>query len=95
MIVLEWLTLIWVGLVVLALVVYLGATALYLHGARGHLAGIADDLEKVAVQTVPLGEKLGQVGADVGAIAGALVRVDTGLGNVIAAVESAAAKKAS
>ncbi len=68
MTILFWLSLLWVGLLVLALVVYLVATAVYLHGARVHLTGIADDLEKVAAQTVPLDTKLGQIGADVGAI---------------------------
>ncbi len=93
--ILFWLSLLWVGLLVLALVGYLVATAAYLHGARVHLTGIADDLEKVAAQTVPLGTKLGQIGADVGAIAGALTRVDTGLGSVIGAVQAAAVKRAS
>ena len=52
------LTLITVGLVVLALVVYLTAIAWALTSARNSVAAIADGLEAVRGHTTPLPEKL-------------------------------------
>lgn len=59
------LTLIWAGLLVLALILYLTATALYLHRARRHLVGIAQDLEQIAEAVAPLDKILATIGAEV------------------------------
>lgn len=81
------LTLIWVGAVVLALVVYLSATAIYLHKTRRHLTAIAAGLERVVEQTAPLEKKIGAVGGAVGSIKGSLEQVDASLGAIIGVVE--------
>lgn len=81
------LTLIWVGAVVLALVVYLSATAIYLHKTRRHLTALAAGLERVVEQTAPLEEKIGAVGGAVGSIKGSLEQVDASLSAIIGVVE--------
>ena len=80
------LTLIWVTVLVLALVVYLTGTAVHLHRARGHLAGVADDLEKIAQQCEPLTDKVTNVGSGVSDLALELTRVDDALGSVLSAL---------
>lgn len=77
------LSLVWVAAVVLALVIALGTTAWNLHRARGHLAGIADDLERIAAQAAPLETKIGVVGGEVEAIVNALTTVDNALGAIL------------
>ena len=88
------LTLVWVALIVLALVVFLSATALYLHSARKHLAAIATGLEKAAGQCEPLEAKIGAVGGAVGSIKGSMESVDTSLGAIIEVVGRLSSAKA-
>jgi len=80
------LSLIWTAVLVLALVVYLTATAIYLHIARRHIAGIADDLTAAATLCEPLDEKLTSVATELTALDGDLKRVDDGLGLLLGKV---------
>ena len=74
------LTLITVGLVVLALAGYLIAVAWALHDARRSVAAIADGLEAVAGHTAPLGEKLTIINGALSALRDGLRSVDGHLG---------------
>ena len=82
------LSVVWVTVLVLALVGYLGLAAIYLHRARSHVAGIADDLEAVAKGTEPLNDLLGEVATHVTAIHDDMHAVQTGLGQVLEAVSN-------
>ena len=82
------LSVVWVTVLVLALVGYLGLAAIYLHRARSHVAGIADDLEAVAEGTEPLNDLLGEVATHITAIHDDMNAVQTGLGQVLVAVSS-------
>ena len=77
------LTIIWVAAVVLVLAVTVIGTGLALRRARGHLEGIASDLEKVAQQAGPLEPKLGSIFAELQGVAGSLIRIDNGLGKIL------------
>jgi hypothetical protein len=79
---------VWVTVLVLALVGYLGLTAFYLRRAKGSVAGIADDLEAVAKGTEPLNDLVGEVALHVGAIHDDMDAVNSGLGKVIEAVSN-------
>lgn len=81
------LSIVWVVAVVLALVVALGGTAWNLWRARANLAGIADDLERIADQAEPLETKLTGIGGEVEAIVAALGRVDGALGAIVDVVK--------
>lgn len=70
------LTLIVTALVVLALVVYLTAIALYLHRARGHVRGIADGLEAVAGHAGPLPDRLQTINQALGELLAGLKVAD-------------------
>jgi hypothetical protein len=80
------LSVVWVAVLVLALVGYLGLTAFYLRRAKASVAGIADDLESVAKGTEPLNDLVGEVALHVGAIHDDMDAVNSGLGKVIEAV---------
>ena len=86
--VLIFLTLVWVAVLVLALVVYLGSTAFYLRRAKKSIAGIADDLEAVASGTEPLDDLVGEVAQHIGAIHKDMEAVNSGFGAVIKAVSN-------
>lgn len=74
------LTLITVGLVVVALAGYLTAVAWALRDASRSVAAIADGLEAVTAHTAPVGEKLATINSALGAICGGLQVVDNHLG---------------
>jgi hypothetical protein len=74
------LTLITVGLVVLALAGYLIAVAWALNDARRSVKAIADGLEAVAGHTAPLGEKLTIINGALSALRDGLRSVDGHLG---------------
>lgn len=76
------LSVVWAALVVLALAPVLALTGWKLSRTRIHLSGIADDLERIAVQAQPLDGKLEAVGDEVEAIVGALSRVDASLADI-------------
>lgn len=80
------LSVVWVTVLVLALVGYLGLAAFHLHRARSYVAGIADDLEAVAEGTEPLNELIGEVAEHVTAIHDDMHAVQAGLGQVLDAV---------
>ena len=80
------LTLVWTAVLVLALVVYLSATAYYLHRAKSHVAGIADDLEDVGRSTQPLNTLVGEVDGHLSAIQADFQKVESGLGHVLDSV---------
>lgn len=90
---LQALTLIWCIVVVLVLAVTVILTGLALHSARKHLDGVADNLETVARQAVPLEPKLTAVMTELGGIAAALGRVDAGLGKILEVVGGLVARK--
>lgn len=70
------LTLVTVGLVVVALAGYLMAVAWALRDASRSVAAIADGLEAVQGQTAPVGEKLGTINGALTQLAGGLTAVD-------------------
>lgn len=72
---LYWLTLTLVAAVIVVLAGYLIAIAVQLWRTRRNVARLADALEEVGERTAPLPEK-------VGAVAGALGRIDEGFGGV-------------
>lgn len=74
------LTLVTVGLVVVALAGYLTLVAWALRDASRSVAAIADGLEAVAGHTVPVGEKLTTINGALSTLAGALQVVDGHLG---------------
>ncbi len=80
------LSVVWVAVLVLALVGFLGLTAFYLRRAKSFVKGIAEDLEAVAAGTEPLNELVGEVATHVGAIHDDMAAVNEGLGRVIDAV---------
>ena len=82
------LSVVWVAVLVLVLVGYLGLATIYLHRARSHVAGIADDLEAVAEGTEPLNDLLGEVATHVTAIHDDMHAVQSGLGQVLEAVSN-------
>lgn len=83
---LEALTLIWAVAVVLVLAVTVIGTALALRRAKGHLKGVADDLELIAERAGPLEPKLSSIGQNLNGVAGSLTRVDAGLGQILGVV---------
>lgn len=87
------LTIIWVVAVVLALAVFVIGTVLALGNARRHLKGVADDLERVAEQAVPLESTLSSLLAELQGVAGGLVRVDNALGKILDVVGGLVARK--
>ena len=80
------LTLVWAAVLVLALVVYLSATAFYLRRAKSHVAGIANDLEAVDRYTQPLSELLSSVDGHLSAVHEDFQKVESGFGQVLDAV---------
>ncbi len=82
------LSVVWVTVLVLALVGYLGLSAIHLHRAKSYVAGIADDLEAVAKGTEPLNELVGEVAEHVTAIRDDMQAVQAGLGQVLDAVSN-------
>lgn len=74
------LTLIIVGLVVLALAGFLILVALALHDARRSVTGIADALTAVAGHTNPLGQKLVTINGALSALDDGLAAADGHLG---------------
>jgi len=83
---LEALTLIWAAAVVLVLAVTVTGTALALRRARGHLKGVADNLELIAERAGPLEPKLTSIGQNLNGVAGSIGRVDAGLGQILEVV---------
>jgi len=74
------LTLVAIGLVVLALAGYLIAIAVALLGARKNVIAIADGLEAVAENTRPLPEKLTTINGALVSLLGGLKAADSHLG---------------
>ena len=74
------LTLVAIGLVVLALAGYLIAIAVALLGARRNVIAIANGLEAVAANTRPLPEKLTTINGALVALLGGLKAADGHLG---------------
>lgn len=91
---LQALSLIWVIAVTLVLAVTVIGTALALRRAKGHLKGVADDLELIAQRAGPLEPKLTSIGENLGGVAGSLTRVDVGLGQILGVVGGLLEKQA-
>jgi sensor domain CHASE-containing protein len=75
-------TLVWVGIVILALVTALTAAAIYLHQARGSLRAIADDLERIAERAQALEPGMAKARGEAEELVASLVRLDAALGRV-------------
>ncbi|MCL4454922.1 MAG: hypothetical protein M1369_02425 [Deinococcus sp.] len=87
------LTIIWVAAVVLVLAVAAIGTGLALRRARGHLGGVAQDLEKVSGQAAPLEPKLESLISELQGVAQSLIRIDAALGRILEVVGGLVARK--
>ncbi len=75
-------TLIVVALVVLVLVVYLTGVIIYLFRGAAHLKALADGLQKIENDTVPLAGKLTTIDGALGTLHGGLTSVNLHLGAI-------------